>query len=89
MVERLFLAVPRGCLWFVIVVFPDHIHLQFLAVPYLLYQYVYGKIHQYIQRVEYVVIVSNYTFFIHTLFLHSSCLRMVEKVVVLYIHGIL
>ena len=23
MVERLFLAVPRGCLWFVIVVFPD------------------------------------------------------------------
>ena len=26
MVERLFLAVPRGCLWFVIVVFPDHTH---------------------------------------------------------------
>ena len=24
MVERLFLAVPRGCLRFVIVVFPDH-----------------------------------------------------------------
>ena len=29
MVERLFLAVPRGCLQFVIVVFPDHTHLQF------------------------------------------------------------
>ena len=29
-VERLFLKVPRGCLWFVIVVFPDHTHLQFL-----------------------------------------------------------
>ena len=29
MVERLFLAVPRGCLWFVIVVFPDHTHLLF------------------------------------------------------------
>ena len=29
MVERLFLAVPRGCLWFVIVVFPDHTHLRF------------------------------------------------------------
>ena len=27
MVERLFLAVPRGCLRFVIVVFPDHTHL--------------------------------------------------------------
>ena len=33
MVERLFLAVPRGCLRFVIVVFPDHTHLLFL--PFL------------------------------------------------------
>ena len=32
MVERLFLAVPRGCLQFVIVVFPDHTHLLFLTV---------------------------------------------------------
>ena len=31
MVERLFLMVPRGCLQFVIVVFPDHTHLLFLA----------------------------------------------------------
>ena len=31
MVERLFLAVPRGCLRFVIVVFPDHTHLLFLC----------------------------------------------------------
>ena len=29
MVWRLFLAVPRGCLQFVIVVFPDHTHLLF------------------------------------------------------------
>ena len=29
MVERLFLAVPRSCLRFVIVVFPDHTHLLF------------------------------------------------------------
>ena len=29
MVERLFLAVPRGCLRFVIVVFPDHTNLLF------------------------------------------------------------
>ena len=35
MVERLFLAVPRGCLQFVIVVFPDHTHLLFL-ISYLL-----------------------------------------------------
>ena len=32
MVERLFLTVPRGCLQFVIVVFPDHTHLLFLNV---------------------------------------------------------
>ena len=32
MVERLFLAVPRGCLQFVIVVFPDHTHLLFLCI---------------------------------------------------------
>ena len=30
MVERLFLTVPRGCLQFVIVVFPDYTHLLFL-----------------------------------------------------------
>ena len=33
MVELLFLAVPRGCLRFVIVVFPDHTHLLFLKSP--------------------------------------------------------
>ena len=31
MVERLFLAMPRGCLQFVIVVFPDHTHLLFFT----------------------------------------------------------
>ena len=30
MVERLFLAVPQGCLRFVIVVFPDHTYLLFI-----------------------------------------------------------
>ena len=39
MVERLFLAVPWGCLRFVIVVFPDHTHLLFLIfIKYLLLQ---------------------------------------------------
>ena len=32
MVERLFLAMPQGCLRFVIVVFPDHTHLLFLDI---------------------------------------------------------
>ena len=31
MVERLFLVVPWGCLWFVNVLFPDHTHLLFLV----------------------------------------------------------
>ena len=40
MVERLFLAVPRGCLQFVIVVFPDHTHLLFLPdLSYTFSQY--------------------------------------------------
>ena len=32
MVGRLFLTVPRGCLQFVIVVFPDHTHLLFFMM---------------------------------------------------------
>ena len=36
MVERLFLAVPWGCLRFVIVVFPDHTH-YFLCVSVCLF----------------------------------------------------
>ena len=32
MVERLFLAVPRGCLRFVIVVYPDHTHLLLFII---------------------------------------------------------
>ena len=32
MVKWLFLVVPWGCLWFVIVVFPDHTHLLFFKV---------------------------------------------------------
>ena len=35
MVERLFLAVPRGCLRFVIVVFPDNTHLLFLCLHFI------------------------------------------------------
>ena len=34
MVERLFLAVPWGCLQFVIVIFPDHTHLLILDTSY-------------------------------------------------------
>ena len=43
MVERLFLAVPRGCLQFVIVVFPDHTQLLFLR---MLFRLLYGLLGQ-------------------------------------------
>ena len=36
MVERLFLTVPLGCLQFVIVVFPDHTHLLFSNIFFIL-----------------------------------------------------
>ena len=32
MVERLFLAVPQGCLQIVVVVFPDHTHFLFSMI---------------------------------------------------------
>ena len=44
MVEQLFLTVPRGCLGFVIVIFPDHTHLLFftghLFDQFILYVYI-------------------------------------------------
>ena len=43
MVERLFLAVPRGCLQFVIVVFPDHTHLLFLSSILSLFRNEFNK----------------------------------------------
>ena len=54
MVERLFLGVPRGCLQFVIVVFPDHTHLLFfmhgrnksLTQKLLKQGYRYQKLHK-------------------------------------------
>ena len=46
MVERLFLAVPRGCLQFVIVVFPDHTHLLLLSTVCLfMWVYIPTKYH--------------------------------------------
>ena len=51
MVERLFLAMPQGCLQFVIVVFPDHTHLLFLQYKCLVL----------ILKIVYECIVSNET----------------------------
>ena len=57
MVERLFLAVPRGCLQFVIVLFPDHTHLLILDTVWrgalfkkLEYMGIRGKIHRVLEN---------------------------------------
>ena len=46
MVERLFLAVPWGCLQFVIVVFPDHTHLLFFIYIVILSQNEFERVSQ-------------------------------------------
>ena len=43
MFEGLFLVVPWGCLWFVIVVFPDHTHLLFLNNKHNMEKYKVSK----------------------------------------------
>ena len=61
-VERLFLAVPRGCLQFVIVVFPDHTHLLFLGNMFHSYmQSIKVKICYFVQNVTYVTLMSGIT----------------------------
>ena len=49
MVERLFLAEPRGCLQFVIVVFPDHAHLLFLGKIYTSLEKIPSKGHVHLE----------------------------------------
>ena len=44
MVERFFLAVPQGCLRFVIVEFPDHTHLLFWNNKNRLYPSTFGDV---------------------------------------------
>ena len=43
MVERLFLKVPRGCLWFAIVVFPDPTHYFFTSVSFIVIDRLFDK----------------------------------------------
>ena len=61
MVEQLFLAVPWGCLRFVIVVFPDHTHLLFLGLKVALYtnaeKFPYTVLNFYINLSNFSVVV--------------------------------
>ena len=65
MVGRLFLAVPLGCLQFVIVVFPDHTHLLFLK--YFKQHYLNGV------AVDDAVLLQNRKFRLVCSILASKC----------------
>ena len=52
MVEQLFLAVPWGCLRFVIVVFPDHTHLLFFYKGLTCLQILYANSLLFIHEVK-------------------------------------
>ena len=62
-VVRLFLAVPRVCLQFVIVVFPEHTHLLFWYLPHILLG---------VNAVFYMVLLSSVDFFSKLFFSNNS-----------------
>ena len=66
MVERLFLAVPRGCLRFVIVVFSDHTHLLFLEVSYYWEKSLASKLFQLFFKNKYKGLFSILYFDLHS-----------------------
>ena len=55
MVERLFLAVPWGCLRLVIVVFPDHTHYFFLFYGIKYFQILEKMLSQKVVNIQHVV----------------------------------
>ena len=85
MVERLFLTVPRGCLQFVIVVFPDHTHLLFLVrLIHLFFTIGNSILKTNKNNVSSVTIAIFSTFVKHSSFYHSVML-----IILLYYTAIL
>ena len=80
MVERLFLAVPRGCLRFVIVVFPDHTHLLFYIVIFYISL---GA-----NRMSYTVALSHFYVYIANPIKHMFKM-MDTKVITIYTKNLL
>ena len=78
MVERLFLAVPRGCLQFVIVVFPDHTHLLFLR---LLIQVYLARLRERMSKPCLVNLISKNTHLVFSL--HCNFMSMPLKMLVI------
>ena len=67
MVERLFLAVPRGFLQFVIVVFPDHTHLLVLILQKLAGDKNMLPSMQRVLKERIKIIISNITYTRHAI----------------------
>ena len=90
MVERLFLAVPRGCLQFVIVVFPDYTHFLFLR-PGKVQTSLLLRYREWLEYLKFVyckpIKVQNkrkFTFFsVNTKYISSSMLKASEISLVL------
>ena len=59
MVERLFLAVPQGCLQFVIVVFPDHTHYFRIYFENLKHIYLNAKVPQLLLECFFLLVEPN------------------------------
>ena len=81
-VDRLFLAVPPGCLQFVIVVFPDHTHLLFfiLSLPPKLefiyfYNFLLNLVFTYLQP-SFKAIDQLYLYFFYKARVHSNFLLL-------------
>ena len=73
MVERLFLAVPRGCLQFVIVVFPDHTHFLFLPSILSLFRNEFNKFNNTRARMlDFITQPSKYGVIVLFLLCHES-----------------
>ena len=87
-VERLFLAVPRGCLQFVIVVFPDHTHLLFITFTNLRHHIKFIKmhpIHYYHSSCRcYINIVFHITMVMYRFLISASLLTFIFYLIIFF-----
>ena len=94
MVERLFLTVPRGCLQFVIVVFPDHTHLLFLQQTIVIYGDGFIWVYNQACRLSpYLLAVSHSFIRLHDLFelimkrkLSNDYFKYINQIVIKYMY---
>ena len=74
-VERLFLAVLWCCLWFVIVVFPDHAHLLFFLINFVYFCHVTSQIF----NISTFYIATIFLCFNNTLLKYSTFIQYIRS----------